>query len=129
MYREGRSYYDVAGISAEEVIDGLNLLHREGAAVKYLFRCNKVMPKGEVIEDLRKCRHYISRCKAFTPPSLRGNNPEYFIEKINPDVFEEDIYNALVEILEASGAGAFHTKYDICMDNALEYVNNAIERY
>lgn len=129
MYREGRSYYDVAGISAEEVIDGLNLLHREGAAVKYLFRCNKVMPKGEVVEDLKKCRHYLSRCKEYSPPSLRGNRPEYYIQKINADVFDEDIYNALIEVIEASGTGAFHDKYEECIDNALYFINNAIEKY
>jgi len=126
MYREGRSYYDVSGVSAEDVIDGLNLLHREGAAVKYLFRCNKVMPKGEMAEDLRKCRHYISRCKKYPVP-LRSNNSDYFIQKINPDVFDEDIFNALVEMLNASEL--IGSQYEEHMDNALDYINNAIERY
>lgn len=126
MYCEERSYYDICGISAEDVIDGLNLVYREGAAVKYLFRCNKVMPKGEMGENLRKCRHYISRCKK-NPVPLRSKNADYFIQKINPDVFDEDIFNALIEILNASEVlGKAYGKY---MDKALNYTNNAIERY
>jgi len=127
MYRESRSYYDVAGVSAEDVIDGMNLLHREGAAIKYLFRLNKVYPKGSIEEDLKKCRHYLSRCLMHRIPFVRDYNAGYWLCKINPDVFEEDIYNAIYEILTAVGyPGA---NYDECITRALEHVNHAIEKY
>ena len=127
MYRNGRSYYSVAGIEAEEVIDGMNMLHREGAAVKYLFRCNNILPKGEVLEDLKKCRHYISRCLQFSPPPFRENNAAFYIDRINIDAFSPEIYNALYEIL--SGVGDATANYQECMESALDFINDALERY
>ena len=126
MYREGRDYYDISGVSAEEVIDGLNMLHREGAATKYLFRCNNVMPKGNIAEDLRKCRHYLERCLQYPAP-IRNNTASYWISKINPEVFDIDIYSALFEIITA--VGELGANYQGSINNAIDYVNNAIKKY
>lgn len=128
MWREGRTYYDISGVSAEDVIDGMNMLHREGAAAKYLFRCNNVSPKGEIKEDLKKCRHYLSRCLKYKDNGIvRDYSASYWISKIDQSVFDVDIYNALFELIMAVGEPG--ASYEGCISNALDNVNNAIERY
>lgn len=127
MYSENRDYYAISGVTAEDVIDGMNMLHREGAAIKYLFRCNKILPKGSIEEDLKKCRHYISRCLTYKVQIIRDYNAGYWLCKINPDVFSNDIYNAIYEIINAIGYPG--SDYEECFTKALEYVNNAIEKY
>ena len=127
MYKETRNYYSVAGISAEDVIDGMNMLHREGAALKYLFRCNNVLAKGERLEDLKKCRHYLSRCLQHTPPPFRENNADFYIPSINPSVFNSNIYDAICEIIY--GVGSATSNYKACFRAALDYVTDAIEEY
>lgn len=126
MFREGRDYYDVSGVSAEDVIDGLNMLHREGAATKYLFRCNLIYPKGSIAEDLRKCKHYLNRCLSFKPPPFRDATASWWIERINPEVFSIEIYSALFEIIQAVGEPG--ANYLECIETAIEHVDDAIEK-
>lgn len=126
-YRESRTYYDVSGVSAEDVIDGLNMLHREGAATKYLFRCNKIQPKGSILEDLKKCRHYLNRCLIYDPGAPRDYTAEYWLGQINPDVFDIDIYIALTLIINA--VGAFDANYKANIESAIELISDVIEKY
>ena len=126
MYREKRNYYNVCGIEAEEVIDGMNMLHREGAAAKYLFRCNKIMPKGEIRNDLKKTRHYLSRCLEYER-TVRDYTADYWIGMINQEAFNSDIYAALFELIHAIGDPL--SSYRERINNAILYINNAIEKY
>lgn len=126
MYKEKRNYYNVCGIEAEVVIDGMNMLHREGAAAKYLFRCNKIMPKGEIRSDLKKTRHYLSRCLEYEP-IVRDYTADYWLDQINQEAFDNEIYLALYELIRAVGDPLIPYKERI--EFAIEYVTNALERY
>lgn len=125
MYYNTKDYYNVAGVSAEDVIDGLNMLHREGAALKYLFRCNNILVKGDIKEDLKKCRHYLSRC-LLHKNIIRDYSASYWIENINPNVFSDNIYNAIVNIIEAAASPGPYEKY---IKEALENVTSELSRY
>lgn len=126
MYKEKRNYYNVCGIEAEVVIDGMNMLHREGAAAKYLFRCNKIMPKGEIKDDLRKTRHYLSRCLEYNS-IVRDFTAEYWLDQINEEAFDNDIYLALCELIKAVGDP--YIPYHERIELAIDYVNNALDKY
>jgi len=115
-----KDYYSVAGISAEDIIDGLNMLHREGAAVKYLFRNNLVKPKGETKEDLKKCLHYLHRCLEYDPPSFRENNADYYLEQINFSVFPDELAKAIKYLINAVGNAT--ANYRDSIEAAINYV-------
>lgn len=125
MYRNNKEYYNVAGVAAEDVIDNMNMLHREGAALKYLFRNNNILSKGDTRSDLLKCRHYLSRCLQYSAP-IRDKTFGFWLEQINPEVFDEDIYEAIVAIIKAVDDEG---NYDTWIDVAIAYVNEALKRY
>ena len=126
MYRNTKDYYSVAGVSAEDVIDSMNMLHREGAALKYLFRCNKINPKGDIKEDMKKCRHYLARCLQFEPIP-RDATASYWLEQIDSEVFDEDIYLAIVNIINA--VGNILSIYNDSIGVAIYHVDRVLERY
>ena len=127
MYRNSRHYYEVAGVSAEDVIDGMNMLHREGAAIKYLFRCNNIAPKGDIVEDLKKCKHYLSRCLKYDYIPVRDYTASYWLDRIEPAVFDQNIYNAIYEIILA--VGGVGEKYLDRIETAIEFIDDAINKY
>lgn len=120
-------YYNIAGMEAIDVIEILEMTFSEGSAFKYLYRCNSILPKGEVIKDLNKTIYYLERCLARRARFIKTNRAKYCLEQINPQVFDEDIYAAIFEIIE--GVGASEVDYETSLRSALEIIRNVIKRY
>ncbi len=100
-----RAYYKVGGVQAIDIIEDLDMLFAEGNAFKYLFRCNRYNPKGEIVEDLEKAVFYLKRAMSTNiVNSILKINPFWYIEKIDINAFSENIYKALCRLIEAKAA-------------------------
>lgn len=121
-----RLYYDAAGIEAIVVIENLNMNFNEGNAFKYLYRCNNNMPKGEVLEDLKKARYYLNRLirKPSTNKSIWGNK---YIAMIREDVFNPLIYKSICCLIDA--VGGKNTCYISLLYSSMEYLEDEIAQY
>lgn len=121
-----RDYYNIAGVEAEDIMDATLMYAFESNAFKYLYRCNNVIPKGDVLGDLLKAKYYLIKMLE-SPKHIRINNGERFIQLLDSTVFNNHIYEAICEIITAvSVAGS---NYILSTRNALEYVENEITRY
>jgi len=121
-----KDYYNIAGVEAEIVMDHTLMYAFESNAFKYLYRCNSVLPKGHIYEDLVKTEYYLIKMLQ-SPKSIRINNGDRFISMLNKDVFTNDIYAAICEIITAVAIAG--SNYEYCIKNALEYTRNELNRY
>lgn len=121
-----KSYYNVAGIEAEIVMDQTLMYAFESNVFKYLYRCNNVLPKGPIYDDLVKAEYYLIKMLQ-SPKSIRINNGERFISMLNKEVFTNDIYAAICEVITAVAIAG--SNYEQSIGNALEYVRNELNRY
>lgn len=118
--RNNKEYYTVAGVEAEDVIDGMDMWHREGAPTKYLFRNNNIFPKGDKNEDLKKALHYLHNCIKNVSKIPRDNNSLYFITRIDSSVFNDNIYFAISEMLYAIGKP--ESEYIDSINKVIKYI-------
>lgn len=121
-----KDYYNVAGVEAIQVITKTRMSFCEGNAFKYLYRCNNINPKGSKVEDLKKARYYIQYILNDPIRSLHDYNGERYIGMINQEIYDTDIYEAMCEIIIAVSVPG--SDYVNSFTNALEYLNNAINR-
>ncbi len=121
-----RKYYSSAGVEAIVVIENLNMNFSEGNAFKYLYRCNSLLPKGEIIGDLKKARYYLNRL-INKPSNTTGIWCNKYVSMIREDIFSPNIYSALCEIMAAVGVP--NANYMISINNAIEHVEHEITRH
>jgi hypothetical protein len=99
-----RSYYNLGGYEAIDFIEQLDMSFNEGNVFKYLYRCNNLNPKGSIREDLEKALFYAKRAFNHTGISGFGRRPTYklyFLDNLNKEAFNKNIYFALVSLIEA----------------------------
>ncbi len=121
-----RDYYNVAGIEAYDIMDATLMYMFEASAFKYLYRCNNVIPKGNILGDLKKAKHYLLKMLE-SPKHIRVNNGERYLSLLDPNVFTPNIYEAICEIIVAVAVAG--SNYEISVKNALEYIDNEINKY
>lgn len=99
-----RSYYNLGGYQAIDFIEQLDMSFNEGNVFKYLYRCNNLNPKGSVKEDLEKALFYAKRAfnhTGISSFSRKATYKLYFIDNLYKEAFTENIYFALVSLIEA----------------------------
>lgn len=121
-----KEYYNVAGVEAYDIMDATLMYAFESNAFKYLYRCNEVLSKGDRPGDLKKAKHYLLKMLE-SPKHIRINNGERFIKLLDESVFSYYIYDAICELITAVAIAG--SNYEVCTRNALESVQNEIDRY
>jgi len=94
------NYYNVCTVEAIDVIEALNLHFSCGNAFKYLYRSNKVRPKGEILDDLNKAIYYLNRM--LNKPRLNLNiKTDRYIDSLDSSLFSAATYDAMKHTLYA----------------------------
>lgn len=104
-HRNSKSYYDVAGVSAEETIYACNMKFAAGNSLKYLWRNNYDNPKNseDKESDMKKVLHYLEQARKDTNyPKI--NKAEAIIKTLDENAWPERIYKAIVLIIVATAS-------------------------
>lgn len=121
-----RSYYNLGGYEAIDFIEGQDMTFNEGNVFKYLYRCNTFNPKGEVKEDLKKALYYAKRALMRQSSVIYTRNKHgamYYINMLNTEAFSENIYFALISLIEATSTSMI---YDDRMSSVIQFITNEL---
>lgn len=121
-----RSYYNLGGYEAIDFIEGLDMTFNEGNVFKYLYRCNSLNPKGEIKEDLEKALYYARRALMMQSSIIYIRNKHtttYYINMLNSEAFSENIFFALISLIEATSIAVV---YDDRITAAIQYIENEL---
>jgi hypothetical protein len=93
-----RDYYNMAGVECEEIILHLKMDFSTGNAFKYVYRCNNIMPKGNIVEDLKKSIYNLRNSIKYSI-GYRSTLGKKYVNLLDESVFSENLWNAIQSIL------------------------------
>ena len=125
---EKLNYYNVSSIECIDIITELNLNFSEGNAFKYLYRSNNVRPKGDILHDLNKSIYYLNKMYENMRKTIKYKDPEYFMEKLDPSMFSENVFEAM-RLTLYSACQTDLTIKQLQIEEAKDLIENEIELY
>lgn len=123
-----KDYYNVCGIECEKVILQTKMNFSVGNSFKYIYRCNTILPKGSIIEDLNKAIYNLENAIKYHTNTYSGKiNADKYINLLDSSAFSENLWNALVAILRGHADAMYmpDTMYELAISLIQEELNGA----